>query len=214
MEKPRSIRSRLSVSSLFGLVPHAALILGTMLLWWMAPPAGAEPWICPDCPDEIVDRPPDAKELVCPGCGKSYSMVDLTPPVMYINSRTRDAEVAWVVQSDTCDMFRFDGLAALDAKGGTVWVPWSAIDWYIPRMEILRLHNGKEMKTDYPKGGDIVKCISPPKFVFEVADSIFLPGKPPTVRKIRQDEDMADLFLVATSPEERDSARVRFIHEV
>ena len=193
---------------------HCALLVLVLLLAWGQLPALAEPWLCPDCPNEIVDRPAGAKELVCPGCGKTYSLADLTPPVMYINSRTRDAEVAWVVESDTCDMFRMDGFQAFDDKGGTVWVPWSAIDWYIPRMELVKLHSGKELTTDYPRGGETTRCVSPPKFSFEVSDSLNYPGQAPTTRKYRQDENMADLFIVAVSPEERDSARARFINEV
>ena len=45
--------------------------------------------------------------------------------------RTRPTEVVWSLVPE-CGIFRNDGLlATVDGKG--LWVPWSAIDYYIPR---------------------------------------------------------------------------------
>lgn len=183
-----------------------------LLFFLLGSAAGAEPWLCPDCPDQVVDRPAGSKELVCPACGRTYTVDQLAPLVAYVDSRTRDTEIPWVVQSDSCDIFRLDGLQAFDGKGGVVWVPWTLVEWYIPRMRLLKLTSGRELMTDYPKGD--VTCVSPPKFIFEVADSVSFPGQNAQLRKQRQEETMAELFIVAMTPEARDSARVRFINEV
>ncbi len=197
-------------------LPRRALLGAIVVLLALAAPAPwrgtarAERWLCPDCPDEIVDRPAGSPTLVCPKCGKTYTHDDLSPALAYINSRTQNVEIAWVAQADTCSMFNRDGLQA-ESGSDTVWVPWTAIDWYIPRMETLRLKNGKEMTTDYPKNP---LCNNPPHFVFEVVDSTGTPGQKPVAYTERREETLAELFIVATSPEARDSARVRFIAEV
>lgn len=175
-------------------------------------PASADRWLCPDCPDEVVERAPDAPDLVCPGCGRTYQQLDLIPPVGYINSRTRDTDIAWIVQPENCPLFREDGLQALDDQGEIVYVPWSLVEYYIPRMRLLRLTNGREMKTDYPGRNTI--CPDPPPFLFETTDSLTFPGQPATAITEEISESMAELFIVAFSPEARDSARVRFVTEV
>jgi hypothetical protein len=178
-------------------------------------PASAERWICPDCPDSVVERPEGATTLECPGCGKSYTQVDLAPPVAYINFRTRDAEVAWMCETapEKCTMYRFDGIKAEDGKGGDVWVPWSAVYWFIPRQRILKLINGKELHTDYAMTPE--RCPEPSRFTFDTTDSLIIPGQAPSaLPEHNKDVSLADLFYIAMSPEARDSARVRFIKEV
>jgi TonB family protein len=173
--------------------------------------ARAERWLCPDCPNEIVQRAPDAKDLVCPGCGKTYTQEELIPMVAYINSRTRDTEISWVPQPEDCAVFRIDGMEAND-ESGPIWVPWSLVDYFIPRFEVVRLTNGRNLTTDYPRSKE--RCPGPPPFLFEVTDSLSLPGSPGSVFKQEMSETMAELFIVAFTPEGRDSARVRFIKEV
>jgi TonB family protein len=173
-------------------------------------PAHAERWICPDCPSEVVERARGA-ELVCPGCATHYAATEMTPPVAYINVSTRDTEVSWFPLADSCRIYRPDGVEGLDDQGA-IWVPWTAVDWYIPRMRLLRLIDGRELGTDYAK--DSKYCPSPPKFAYEVTDSLTFPGKPATAFKQQGEYSLAELFIVAFTPEARDSARVRFIKEV
>jgi hypothetical protein len=170
----------------------------------------AERWICPDCPSEVVERERGA-ELVCPGCGTHYSTIDMAPPVAYVNVSTRDTEVSWFPRADSCRIYRPDGVEGLDDQGA-IWVPWTAVEWYIPRMRLLRLIDGRELSTDYAK--DPKYCPSPPKFAYEVTDSLTFPGRPATAIKEQGEYSLAELFIVAFTPEARDSARVRFIKEV
>lgn len=172
--------------------------------------ARADRWICPECPASIIERS-GTEKLACPVCGQSWSVAELSPAVMYINSRTRDAETAWVAESDNCELFRLDGMRVWAAEKQDLWVPWIAVDYFIPRFEKVRLLDGREFDTDYPKGPT---CQEPPLFSFEVQDSVNILGHDRDVRKLQMQEDLSTLFLVASSPEGRDSARVRFIHEV
>jgi hypothetical protein len=192
---------RLVVSALLLLLAVASLA---------AAPACAERWICPDCPGEVVERERGA-DLVCPGCGTHYTVAEMAPPVAYVNVSTRDAEVSWFPRADSCRIYRADGVECVDEKGA-IWAPWILVDWYIPRMRLLRLLDGREMKTDYAK--DPVYCPSPPRFAYEVTDSLTLPGKPVSAFKEKGEYSLAELFIVAFTPEARDSARVRFIKEV
>jgi len=173
--------------------------------------ASAERWLCPQCLDQTVERDASAKELSCAHCGRTFRAAELAPSVAYLNSRTRDVEVAWVVQSKDCELFRMDGLQVFGDDKQPLWIPWIAVDWFIPRFELVHLTNGKEYSTDYPKGPT---CQEPPQFAVELADSVVVPGQPVSMRRLTIDEDMAALFIYAASPEERDSARVRFISEV
>lgn len=173
--------------------------------------ASAERWLCPQCLDQTVERETGAKELACPHCGRTFRAAELAPSVGYLNSRTRDVEVAWVVQSKDCELFRMDGLQVIGDDKQPLWIPWIAVDWFIPRFELVHLTNGKEYATDYPKGPS---CAEPPQFAVELADSVVMPGQPVSMRRLTIDEDMAALFIYASTPEERDSARVRFITEV
>jgi TonB family protein len=198
---PPWVRPRLVVPALLFLLAVASLAVA---------PARAERWICPDCPNEVVERERGA-DLVCPGCGTRHTVADMAPPVAYVNISTRDTELAWFPQADSCRIYRPDGVECID-ETGAIWAPWTAVDWYIPRMRLLRLIDGREMKTDYAK--DPVYCPSPPKFAYEVSDSLSLPGRPPSVFKDKGEYSLAELFIVAFSPEARDSARVRFIKEI
>lgn len=186
----------------------AQLLLALSLL--AAIPAHAERWICPDCPSEVVERARGA-ELLCPGCGTHYAVTAMAPPVAYINVSTRDTEISWFPLADSCRIYRPDGVEAKDDEGA-IWVPWTAVDWYIPRMRLLRLIDGRELATDYAK--DLTYCPSPPKFSYEVTDSLTLPGKTATAFKQQGEYSLAELFIIAFTPEARDSARVRFIKEV
>ena len=197
------------------MAPRAPWI-GALAIFFLLPaiwaaPATAARWMCPDCPDSTVERADDAPTLACAACGMTYTSAELIPTIGYINSRTRDTEVAWAVEPIDCSIFRSDGMQAIDEKG-TVWVPWSLVDWFIPRMRIVRLKNGRELATDYPMSDNA--CPKPPRFVFDVKDSTAFPGQPAYVFNDRKEESMAELFIVAFSPEGRDSARVRFIQEV
>ncbi len=197
----------------FGPIRHLSFLLLTALFGLLLQPsaARAERWLCPECLDQTVEREPGAATLDCSKCGHTYRVAELAPPVAYLNSRTRDVEVAWVVQSNDCELFRMDGLQVIGDDKQPLWIPWIALDWFIPRFELVHLTNGKEFKTDYPKGPT---CLEPPRFTVELADSVVIPGQPANLRRTRIDEDMAALFIFAPSPEERDSARVRFITEV
>jgi hypothetical protein len=186
----------------------AQLLLALTLV--TAIPAHAERWICPDCPSEVVERARGA-ELVCPGCGTHYAATEMAPPVAYVNVSTRDTEISWFPLADSCRIYRPDGVEGLDDQGA-IWVPWTAVEWYIPRMRLLRLIDGRELATDYAK--DPKYCPSPPKFAYEVTDSLTFPGRPATAFKQKGEYSLAELFIIAFTPEARDSARVRFIKEV
>ena len=192
------------VARWWALLP-AQLLLALTLMTAIA--AHAERWICPDCPDEVVERARGA-ELVCPGCGTHYATAEMAPPVAYVNVSTRDTELSWYPLADSCRIYRPDGVEGLDGQGA-IWVPWTAVEWYIPRMRLLRLIDGRELSTDYAK--DSKYCPSPPKFAYEVTDSLTLPGRPATAFKQKGEYSLAELFIVAFTPETRDSARVRFI---
>lgn len=187
----------------------AALVL---LLGLWANPAAAVPWLCPDCLEHRIERTTDAIEpLSCPGCDASYAPEDLSWIVGYLNHRTRDAEVSWVILPEDCSIFGPDGLQCFDANRQEVWVPWIAVDWYIPRMRLLQLTNGTELATDYPLGPT---CEAPPTFAFEITDSLLVEGQKPAARTTATEADLAELFIVARTPESRLKARARFIEEV
>lgn len=207
-------RPRTGRSSLMGV--HAVPVPAVLALWILTvlvPVSGvqAAPWLCPGCMDEVVERAPDAGTLECPRCGIGYTHFELSPSLAFINAATRDTETAWVVQVFDCDRFHTDGLQAFLPQG-TVWVPWSMVDWYIPRMRILKLKDGRELRTDYPS--DRVECVEPPTFLYEFADTVDVPGRPFEILSDQREASIAELFIVAFSPEARDSARVRFIREV
>lgn len=172
----------------------------------------AEPWLCPVCQVEIIERPDSAAVLDCPRCKLALPSEDLRWTVGYLAVRTRPAEVVWDPEPE-CGIFRKDGLLAYRAKlqGPTVWVPWSAVDYYIPRQRILRLTSGQELGTPYAKGPD---CEEPPMFIVSLADSTGDFSGTRSLRTTPREEDMAATFIVARNAVARDSARVRFIKEV
>lgn len=172
--------------------------------------ARAEIWLCPVC-DARVERATGAATLDCTACAESYDAIDLSPAVLYANSRTRNIDIAWTLQSADCDIFRPDGVRADDADG-EVWAPWSKVAYFIPRQRILRLNDGREFMTGYAKGVDT--CVEPPKFAIELVDTVRVPGRPPTLRKLPLDEDLAALFFVAQTPEDREAAQARFEAEI
>lgn len=203
-------RARESVTRLSaGVGRWAALALLALL---SAIPCRAERWLCPDCPDEIAERPLGSAILKCPKCKASYNSVELTPPLCYANVSTRDTELVWSLDPVNCRIYKADGLETFPVPGDTLWVPWIMVDWFIPRMRLVRLTDGRELRTDYAK--DRVFCPEAPKFSYEVSDSLVLPGRPPTVFKDQGEYSLAELFIVAFTPEARDSARVRFVREV
>jgi hypothetical protein len=79
-------------------------------------------------------------------------------------------------------------------------------------MRLARLTDGREVRTDYAK--DPHYCPEAPKFSYEVSDSISMPGRPASVFREQGQYSLAELFIVAFTPESRDSARVRFVAEV
>jgi len=202
---PARNRPRLAILGL------AVLAVAGLLLLRPAPAVG-EHWLCPDCGDQVVERPSGAATLDCPKCGASYGTLELAPPVAYVNVSTRDTEVVWNLVPPDCRVFRADGVETLGEPGDTLWVPWILVDWYIPRMRLGRLTTGREFRTDYPKERNF--CPEPPRFAYEVSDSISLPNRAPQVLTEQGEYSLAELFLVAFTPESRDSARVRFIAEV
>ena len=182
-----------------------------LMLWTLPSESSAAAWLCPECQDARIERPTMSMEpLHCDACGASYTADELSWIVGYLNHRTRDAEVSWVVLPEDCSIFAADGLEALD-QGGAFWVPWVAVDWYIPRMRLLKLTSGKELATDYPKGPT---CEVPPLFAFEFTDSLLIDGQEPRARTVETEADLAELFIVARTPEARQEARERFIEEV
>lgn len=205
----RSAGSRIGRSLALGFV--VAAMLGSTTA-----PALAARWLCPDCTDGVIERTGETSDLDCPACGAHYPAFELTPPVAFLNVSTRDAaEVSWnPVNPEPCRIYRPDGVETISAEGDTVWVPWIAVEYFIPRMRILRLVDGRELKTDYAKTREGGYCPAPPRFSYLVSDSLSLPGRTPSVFEDSGEYSLAELFIVAFNPASRDSARVRFIAEV
>lgn len=182
----------------------------------LSAPATASRWLCPDCAEGIIERAGETSDLDCPACGAHYPAFELAPPVAYVNVSTRDAaEISWnPVNPEPCRIYRPDGVEAFTAEGDTVWVPWIAVDYFIPRMRILRLTDRRELKTDYAKTREGGYCPAPPKVSYLVSDSLSLPGRAPSVFEDSGDYSLAELFIIAFDPASRDSARVRFVREV
>lgn len=170
----------------------------------------AEKWLCPICQTTIVERADSTAALACPSCNLTLQHEDLILPTAYISVRTRPATVIWHLFPE-CGSFREEGLAAFE-KNLRVWVPWSAVDYYIPRQRILRLTSGRELGTPYAR--DDMDCPSPPVIVASIADSVgdFVKGY--SVRTTIKEEALSSVYFVARSPAARDSARARFVREV
>lgn len=201
-------RKRLALSSRWGIC-----LAGLALLLAAAQAASAEPWLCPDCLEEVIDRPVGSDMLECPACNTSHAREDLSWIVGYGNYRTRDIDLNYLLMPRDCDRFREDGLQAMRKAGGTIWVPWIAVQYYIPRQRILVLIDGTELQTDYAKTRG-APCPEPPGFTFEIADTVRIDGQKPRVTQRPVEADLAELFFVAGSPEAREEARARFIKEV
>jgi TonB family protein len=172
----------------------------------------AETWICPDCLEE-VQRESGSPSLDCPACDASYATEDLSWIIGYGNYRTRDVDLNFLLMPSDCDRFREDGLQAMRKTGGTIWVPWIAVRYYIPRQRILVLTDGAELTTDYAKTRG-APCPEPPGFVFDLVDTVLVDGQSPRTVTRPIETDLAELFFVAATPEARDAARARFIKEV
>ncbi len=203
MELSRSLSNR---HILFFLL--LLLIVGSCL---GTAPATAEAWLCPYCQVERIEVDEGVMEFSCPSCEILTTPADLRIDVAYISLRTRPTAVIWEIAPE-CGIFRNEGLLATPPTGH-VWVPWSAVDYWIPRQRILRLTSGEEFLTPYAKGPDCTKE-QQHIIIATIADSVgdFIKGR--TVQTRSVEEEMSSLFLMARSPAARDSGRARFIAEV
>lgn len=185
------------------------LLLSLCTVWLSEGQAATERWLCPVCQVQVIDRPVGATDLTCPKCGLTYTEDDLRWTRGYIAIGSRPASVVWYLLPE-CGIFRNDGLLVFE-HSDSLWVPWSAIEYYIPRQRIARLTSHVEYLTPYSKGPD---CPKPPQFTAAVADSIGDFMKPRTIEINTRTEEMSSLHVVARSRATLDSARVRFIKEV
>ncbi len=188
---------------------HIAILF--ILLSALAVPASAELWLCPLCQEERIDRGENSEELVCPACDATMLSEDLRLPVACLCIATRPTQVLWDIFPE-CGLFTAEGLLALSSSK-ELWVPWSAVDYYIPRMRILRLTSGEELKTPYALGPTCERE-EQPKILATVADSIGDWTRKGSIRTKPVETMLSSLFIVARSPAARDSARSRFIAEV
>jgi len=193
-----------------GLRLVAVLVLLGSFAFAAAGPARAETWLCPICQVERIERPGDSPTLECPRCKMTLTSNDLKMRIAYISIRTRPTQVVWNLVPE-CGIFRNEGLVALDGRA-KLWVPWSAVDYYIPRQRILHLTSGEELSTPYAR--DDLDCPQPPTIVATIADSAgdFVKGY--TLKTEPKEESLSTVFIVARSATALDSARVRFITEV
>jgi len=202
----------ISRRSILGAAFVVALLAACVLLA-TARPASAETWLCPVCQVTRIERADSTAALYCPHCKIQYEKSDLTWPVAYLSVRTRPTEVVWALTPE-CGIFRNEGLLVFEPKASqaALWVPWSAVDYYIPRQRILRLTSGQEFLTPYSQSPD--QCPEPPLIVTTIADSMGDFMSPRTIRVQSKNEPLSVVFLAARSPAARDSARARFINEV
>jgi hypothetical protein len=202
----RAVKLRRSSANLLAI---GLLSLIPSLLWTGDAPAATETWLCPVCQVQRVARPEGATDLTCPKCAMTLSQEDLRWRVAYIAVGSRPTSVVWFLIPE-CGIFRNDGLLAYD-KLDSLWIPWSAVEYYIPRQRIIRLTSGTEFLSPYSKGPD---CEKPPVLTMSVADSVgdFMKGR--SIEVTTKQEDMSSLHCVARSRPTLDSARVRFIDEV
>ena len=190
-------------------IPWSVFLLAAAALAILAVPALADTWLCPVCQVQQIERAEGDSILTCPQCKVSLSETDLRIPIAYLSVRTRPTEVVWNLVPE-CGIFKNDALLAYGDKK-PIWVPWSAIEYYIPRQRILRLTSGKELGTPYSKGPE---CLAPPKLFVTIADSVGDFSKGYSVQAEPREEELSAVFVVARSKAARDSARVRFIREV
>ncbi len=151
--------------------------------------------------------------MTCPRCEITLGAADLRMGTAYISIRTKPTEVSWNLVPE-CGIFRNEGLLAYASSNRMIWVPWSAVDYYIPRQRILRLTSGKELQTPYARTREDGNCYNPPVIVATCADSIGDWTRTRAITLTNYEETLSSLYLVARSPTARDSARVRFIRGV
>ncbi|MEZ4648394.1 MAG: TonB family protein [Candidatus Eisenbacteria bacterium] len=186
-------------------------LIGLSLLGAIVQAASAETWLCPNC-ETRVERAPGAATLDCGECG-SYTDEDLSWIVGYLNYKTRSAETSFLVSPEECDRFRQDGLAAFGENRESIWIPWIAVEYFIPRQRIVRLVDGREFTTDYARTrGE--PCPAPPKFMFQIADTLRIAGQKERVVTQDLEEDISTLFVIAGTESGLRAGITRFIEEV
>jgi hypothetical protein len=187
------------------------LVVLAVVLYHGESTAEVETWLCPYCQVERIEWEVGPEGFDCPSCETTINREDLGIQVAYLSIRTRPTEVVWQLMPE-CNLFRTEGVIATP-KGGRLWVPWSAVDYYIPRQRILRLTSGEEFMTPYAQGPGCEKE-EQPVILATLADSVgdFQKGK--SIRTRDVEERMSTIFVIARSPAALDSGRVRFITEV
>jgi TonB family protein len=207
------VKIRGIVDRRFTVIAASALLTVCALLILADIASAAERWLCPVCQVERITRTDSTGTFTCPRCKITFERSDLLLSVAYLSVRTRPTEVVWTLTPE-CGIFREEGLLVYEPKqpDPTLWIPWSAVDYYIPRQRIVRLTSGAEFLTPYAMSPD--QCPEPPKFIVTVADSLSDFLGPHTIRTQTKEENLAVMFIIARSPAARDSARVRFISEV
>ncbi|MBD3161930.1 MAG: hypothetical protein GF346_06555 [Candidatus Eisenbacteria bacterium] len=188
------------------------LILGVVLLAALATgSARAETWLCPICQVERIEVPEGETSFTCPSCEISLTSEDLQIPVAYLSIRTRPTQVVWDLTPE-CGLFTDEGLMATPAEGN-LWIPWSAVEYYIPRMRILRLTSGEEIAVPYARG-PTCEDDDQPLILATVADSLGDWTREGRIETHPVEEYMKTIFIVARSPAALNEARDRFIEEV
>lgn len=173
--------------------------------------AETKTWLCPICQTERIEREVGAQDLTCPSCELTLDSIDLGWNVAYLSIRTRPTEVVWQFMPE-CGLFTQEGLLATP-PGDLLWVPWSAVDYWIPRQRILRLTSGEEFLTPYAMGPDCERD-EQPLILATIADSVGDFSKGMSIRTREVEEQMSTVFVVSRSPAALDSGRVRFTREV
>lgn len=173
--------------------------------------AETQTWLCPICQTERIEREVGAQDLTCPSCELTLESVDLGWSLAYLSIRTRPTQVVWTFMPE-CGLYTAEGLLATP-RAERIWVPWSAVDYWIPRQRILRLTSGEEYFMPYAMGPDCERE-EQPLILATVADSVGDFSKGMSIRTREVEERMSTVFLVARSPMALDSARVRFTDEV
>lgn len=186
------------------------LLLLIVLLCSGSGTASATSWLCPSCLQPVEREV--GTDLDCAGCGAHFVPDDLSWITAYANYRTRDVELNWLLLPEDCGIFNAEGLQAFMHPRQEVWVPWTAVYWYLPRMRIVKLTDGRELGTDYAKSPE--HCPFPPKFLFEFADSVHIDGQKPRAFQQEVEASLSELFFVAEIPKAMKEARARFIREV
>jgi hypothetical protein len=173
--------------------------------------AETQTWLCPICQTERIEREVGSESLTCPACEITLTLEDLGIAIAYLSIRTRPTQVVWQLMPE-CGLFTTEGLLATPGSE-QLWVPWSAMDYWIPRQRILRLTSGEELSMPYAQGPTCERE-EQPIILATVADSVGDFSKGKTIRTKEVEERMSTVFVVARSPAALDSGRVRFIEEV